>query len=122
LGGGRINPTPTLLGTGWDVFDQIISPVDWNGDGLPDLIARKPDGTMWISLGRRDHTLAAPDQMPRTEGFDGFSTVLSGGDWNANGRHDIVARKADGGLWVFPGDGESVGGGFLIAEHWNIFS
>lgn len=122
LGGGRINPTPTLLATDWDSFDQIISPVDWNGDGLPDLIARKPDGSMWIAFGRRDHSLAAPQQMPRTDGWDKYSTVLSGGDWNANGRHDLVARNADGTIWVFPGNGDSVGGPFLIARNWNSFS
>jgi hypothetical protein len=122
LGGGRINPIPTLLATGWDAFDQIISPVDWNGDGLPDVIARKPDGTMWISLGRRDHTLAASQEMPDTNGFDRYSTVLSGGDWNGNGLHDLVARRADGTIWVYPGNGESVGGPFLIAQNWNVYS
>ena len=122
LGGGRINPKPTLLATGWDAYDQIISPVDWNGDGLPDLVARKPDGSMWVALGRHDHALAAPQEMPSTDGWDKYSTVLSGGDWNANGRHDLVARRADGSIWVFPGNGQSVGGPFLIAEHWNVFS
>lgn len=121
-GGGHLNPTPTLLATGWDSYDQIISPVDWNGDGLPDLVARKPDGSMWVALGRRDHTLAEPQQMPRTDGWDKYSTVLSGGDWNANGRHDLVARRADGSIWVFPGKGESVGGPFLVAQDWNVFS
>jgi N,N-dimethylformamidase beta subunit-like, C-terminal/FG-GAP-like repeat len=122
LGGGRINPTPTLLATGWDSYDQIISPVDWNGDGRPDLVARKPDGSMWVALGRRDHTLAAPQEMPGTNGWDKYSTILSGGDWNANGRPDLVARRADGSMWVFPGNGQSVGGPFLIAQHWNVFS
>ena len=122
LGAGPVNPTPTLLATGWDAYDQIISPVDWNGDGLPDMVARQPDGSMWVALGRHDHTLAAPQVMPSTDGWDKYSTVLSGGDWNANGRHDLVARRADGSIWVFPGNGQSVGGPFLIAEHWNVFS
>jgi hypothetical protein len=122
LGGGRINPTPTLLATGWDSYDQIISPVDWNGDGLPDLIARKPDGSMWIALGRRDHTLTAPQEMPHPVEWDNYSTVLSGGDWNANGRHDLIARRADGSIWVFPADGEIFGTPFKVAERWNDFS
>jgi FG-GAP-like repeat len=121
-GGGRINPTPTLLATGWDYYDQIISPVDWNGDGLPDLIARKPDGSMWIALGRRDHTLAAPQEMPRSVDWDNYSTVLSGGDWNANGHHDLIARRADGSIWVFPASGGIFGTPFKVAERWNIYS
>lgn len=121
-GGGRINPTPTLLATGWDSYDQIISPVDWNGDGLPDLIARKPDGSMWIALGRRDHTLAAPQEMPHPVEWDNYSTVLSGGDWNANGHHDLIARRADGSIWVFPAIGETFGTPFRVAARWNVYS
>jgi len=121
-GGGRIDPIPTLLATGWDSYDQIISPVDWNGDGLPDLIARKPDGSMWVALGRRDHTLAAPQEMPHPVEWDNYSTVLSGGDWNANGRHDLVARRADGSIWVFPAIGETFGTPFRVAERWNVFT
>ena len=122
LGGGRINPTPTLLGKGWDSFDQIISPVDWNGDGHPDIIARKPDGTMWIAYGRADHTLATPQLMPHAGAFDNYSTILSGGDWNGNGRHDLIARRADGSLWLFPGNGASVGAPIKIGDQWNTFS
>ena len=122
LGGGRIDPTPTLLATGWDSFDQIIGPVDWNGDGLPDLIARKPDGTMWIAYGRRNHTLATPQEMPHTAGWDNYSTILSVGDWSGNGRHDLIARRADGSLWVFPGNGASFGSPFTIGVNWNTYS
>ena len=121
-GHGRVNPTPTLLATGWDSYDQIISPVDWNGDGLPDLIARKPDGTMWIALGRRDHSLASLQEMPRSSSWDNYSTIVSGGDWSGNGRHDLVARRADGSLWVFPANGETFGAPFRIGDRWNVYS
>jgi hypothetical protein len=77
---------------------------------------------MWIALGRWDHTLAAPQQMPRTGAWDHYSTVISGGDWMANGHHDLIARRADGSLWVFPGNGATVGGPFKIGDHWNDFS
>ncbi|HEY8841954.1 MAG TPA: hypothetical protein VIO80_15150 [Candidatus Dormibacteraeota bacterium] len=94
--------------------------MEWGG--LPDLIARKPDGSMEIALGRRDHTLAAPQEMPHPVEWDNYSTALSGGDWNAHGRHDLIARRADGSIWVFPAIGETFGTPFRVAVRWNVFS
>jgi hypothetical protein len=106
-GGGQINPVPELLATGWDNYDQIIGPIDWNRDGLPDLIARKPDGSLWIALGRKDDTLAVPVHMPGTAIWDEYSTIVGGGDWNGDGHPDLLARKADGTLLLVPGGGEA---------------
>ena len=122
-GNGHVNPTPQLLATGWDSYDQIIGPVDWNGDGLPDLIARKPDGTMWIALGRSDHTLATPQQMPHTDGWDQYSTIVGGGAWSSKGHQDLLARKSDGTVWLFTGTGATeFSGSFQTAAGWNVFS
>jgi hypothetical protein len=35
------------IGSGWGAFDQIIG-ADVTGDGYTDLVARKPDGTLWL--------------------------------------------------------------------------
>jgi hypothetical protein len=122
-GGGRINPTPQLLATGWDVYDQIVGLVDWNRDGLPDLIARKPDGSMWIALGRRDHTLATPEHMPDTTTWDEFSTIIGGGDWNSDGHEDLLARRGDGALVLMVGRGaNSFHGSQGMGSFWNAFS
>ncbi|MDQ6876936.1 MAG: VCBS repeat-containing protein [Candidatus Dormibacteraeota bacterium] len=122
-GNGQVDPTPQLLATGWDSFDQIIAPVDWNGDGLPDLIARKPDGTMWIALGRADHTLVTPVQMPHTDGWDQYSTIVGGGAWSSGSHQDLLARKADGTVWVVIGTGATeFSGSFQTAAGWNEFS
>jgi hypothetical protein len=119
-GGGQVRPTPELLATGWDAFDQIIGNLDWNGDGLPDLIARKPDGSMWIALGRRDHTLAAPEQMPGIDNWDEFSTIVGGGDWNSDGHQDLLARREDGVLVLVKGHGAtSFESSLGMAGRWN---
>ena len=122
-GHGQVDPTPRLLATGWDAYDQIVGPVDWNGDGLPDLIARKPDGSMWIALGRRDHTLATPQQMQGMDGWDEFSTIVGAVDWSSRGHQDLLARKADGSLWLFYGKGAtSFDGSREFTYGWNSFS
>ncbi len=81
MNNGQVDPNPQLIATGWDVYDQIIGPVDWSGDGLPGLIARKPDGSMWISLQQPDHSLAPAKEMTGTDGWDQYSTIVGGGGW-----------------------------------------
>ena len=39
------------VGTGWQGFDQVMSPGDFTGDGRGDVLARKPDGTLWLYAG-----------------------------------------------------------------------
>jgi hypothetical protein len=120
---GQIDPIPQLLATGWDIYDEIVGQVDWNGDGLPDLIARKPDGSMWISSGRRDHSLAPPQQMPGFRGWDDYSTIVGGGDWTRTNHQDLVARRADGSLWLVYGKGAaSFAGSLYMGADWNRFT
>ena len=47
-GGGQV------IATGWNAFSSITGVGDWDGDGAPDLLARKPDGTMWLCPGSGD--------------------------------------------------------------------
>jgi len=120
---GQINPTPQLLATGWDAYDQMVAPVDWNGDGLPDLIARKPDGSMWISLGRADHSLAPPQPMSSLVGWDQYSTIVGGGEWTSTHHQALVARRSDGSLWLISGKGaKSFAGSTNMGSGWNDFS
>jgi len=120
---GQINPAPKLLATGWDAYDQIVAPVDWNGDGRPDLIARMPDGTMWISLGRADHSLAPPVEMSGIREGDEYSTIVGGGEWTSTHHQDLVGRRGDGTLWLFNGKGATSFAGSLVMDtDWNDFS
>jgi SpoIID/LytB domain protein len=35
-----------VIGWGWQAFDRLIGPGDWDEDGLPDLLARRSDGVL----------------------------------------------------------------------------
>ena len=52
-----------VIGTGWNVFSSITGVGDWDGDGAPDLLARKPDGTMWLYPGAGDGGFLASRQV-----------------------------------------------------------
>ena len=52
-----------------------------------------------------------------------FSTIISSGDFNGDGKSDLLARGRDGTLWMYAGNGT---GGFLprkvVGTGWNMFS
>lgn len=100
----------------WNIFNKLIYPGDFNGDGISDIIARKPDGTLWLAKGAGNGTFVqGPIQIGT--GWNAFDLILSPGDFNDDGRPDLLARKTDGTLWLYQGNGV---GGFLTGVGLNI--
>ena len=88
--------------TGWSAYDLVVAPGDWNHDGRPDLIARKPDGTLWLTPGIADGTAPATSLGA---GWAGLNPIVGAGDLTGDGHPDLVARRYDGTLWIYPGTG-----------------
>ncbi|MEU8262570.1 FG-GAP-like repeat-containing protein, partial [Micromonospora sp. NPDC048999] len=117
-----------LIGSGWTGFDRIMTG-DINGDGYPDIVATKPDGTLWLYLHAGASSLNKPygsgrkigagwDQLPRT----------MVGDINGDGYADIVSMRADGKLiyhanrWATNSDAPFYGTGIEIGTSWTVFN
>ena len=43
-------------------------------------------------------------------GWGIFTALVGPGDWNGDGDNDIIARRSNGDLYLYPGDGR---GGFI---------
>jgi SpoIID/LytB domain protein len=101
------------IGTGFWAFSALIGPGDWNGDGHPDLLARRTsDGSLWLYPGD-GHGGFLPARQVGT-GFWAFSALVGPGDWNGDGPVDLIGRRtSDNTLWLYPGNGH---GGFLRAR------
>ena len=39
---------PLQIGSGWNMFNEIMVTNDWIGNGLPNLIGRKSNGELWL--------------------------------------------------------------------------
>ncbi len=46
----------TKIGWGWNIYDLLLGPSDLDRDGRPDLIARDPDGGLWLYRGTGNAT------------------------------------------------------------------
>ena len=113
---------------GWEAFDLTTGVKDFNGDGRNDLIARKPDGTLWFYPGNGAGGYGSSQKIG-DYGWDSFDALVGTGDFNGDGKNDLIARKPDGTLWLYAGTGKINGtnNGYLGAQKignfgWDAFS
>ncbi|WP_098482902.1 FG-GAP-like repeat-containing protein [Georgenia soli] len=111
------------IGSGWNGMDVIDRVGDFDGDGRPDVLAReKATGYLWLYRGN-----GTGGWLPRARvgsGWNGMNAVFSPGDFNGDGRVDVLAReRTTGYLWLYPGNGR---GGWLprvrVGTGWNGFN
>lgn len=111
---------PLVIGNGWNGFDALVGPGDFNGDQKTDLLARERlTGRLWLYPGN-----GSGGWLPRVlvgNGWGIFNTLVGPGDFNGDGTADVLARdNATGALWLYPGNGT---GGWkpqiLVGSGWN---
>ncbi|MDR7083045.1 GH25 family lysozyme M1 (1,4-beta-N-acetylmuramidase) [Arthrobacter ginsengisoli] len=112
---------------GWGAFNALVAVQDFNGDGKGDLLARKPDGTLWFYPGNGTGSYGSAKRIG-DYGWDAFDAFAGVGDFNGDGKNDLVARKPDGTLWLYAGTGrvDSASNGYAGARKiglsgWEIF-
>ncbi|MEV4951798.1 FG-GAP repeat domain-containing protein [Paenarthrobacter nitroguajacolicus] len=112
---------PRVVGTGWDIFDVVFSPGDFDGDGYNDVLARDRFGKLHLYPGDGDGGWLAPSQVGA--GWNMFDSIVGPGDFNGDGNNDVLARDRYGKLHLYPGDGQ---GGWLepsqVGAGWQIFN
>ncbi len=124
-GNGGYAPA-SQIGSGWDVFDRIIGSGDFTGDGRKDLVARKLDGTLWLYAGTGVVSSSNEGYRPGVKignfGWGAFDSLIAPGDFDGDGRPDLLARMTDGSLWLYPGAGNgSIGVSRQIGTGWNVY-
>ncbi|MDO5627296.1 MAG: FG-GAP-like repeat-containing protein [Mobilicoccus sp.] len=96
------------IGQGWGVMSHILAVGDWNGDGRADLVAvHGTTGRLMLYPGAGGGTFGRATQIG--QGWGVFSHVLAVGDWDGDGRPDIVGITPRGDAFLYRGTGR---GGF----------
>jgi hypothetical protein len=105
---------------------------DLDGDGKADLAAVDSAGRLWVYPGR---AVVYPGTGPRSTsyfsarfqagtGWSKFTALVRHGDWNNDGKQDILARDPQGRLFLYAGTGARPGvvrKGVQVGTGWNTY-
>ncbi|MFS0913214.1 FG-GAP-like repeat-containing protein [Microbacterium sp. 179-I 3D2 NHS] len=101
---------PVQIGTGWSGFSQLIGGVDFTGDQLPDVIGRTPGGDLLLYAGNGRGGWLTGGGSRIGNGWHTMDFVSHVGDFNGDGRSDLIARRLDASLWIYPTTGRGAFG------------
>jgi len=119
--GGWVTGSGEPIGSGWGPFTGLLAPGDFSGDGKPDVLARHPDGTLLLYRGNGAGGWVTGSGEPIGSGWQSFTALAAGGDFSGDGKPDVLARKADGVLLLYRGNGAGgwvTGAGEQIGTSW----
>jgi FG-GAP-like repeat len=87
-------------GSGWNTFDELVRHGDWNHDGKQDILARDPQGRLYLYAGTGSKPGIVAKGVQVGSGFDGFEDLVGVGDVNFDGWDDLMGRK-NGSLFIY---------------------
>ncbi len=116
---------PLQIGTGWNMFTDIMVTNNWTGNGLPNLMGRTADGRLVIYNSDGRGGWSNPRGTQIGTGWNKFNTVLTPGSWLGDGKQSLIGRTPAGELWLYNSNGR--GGwtnprGTKIGTGWGAFS
>ncbi|MEV0949523.1 CHAP domain-containing protein [Promicromonospora sp. NPDC050249] len=115
------------IGNGWNTINAIVG-ADVTGDGYTDLVGRRTDGTLWLYANNIERDNGDPYGEARQIG-NGWNTInqIVGADVTGDGYTDLVGRRTDGTLWLYPNNierdnGDPYGEARQIGNGWNTIN
>ncbi|MCG7210737.1 trypsin-like serine protease [Streptomyces arenae] len=96
----------TKIFTNWKSRKAVVIPGDLTGDYLPDVLSEDSSGVLWLYPGKGNGTFAARVRIGG--GWSQYNQLRGVGDFNGDGKADLLARKSSGGdLYLYKGTGKS---------------
>ncbi|WP_254186082.1 FG-GAP repeat domain-containing protein [Paenarthrobacter aromaticivorans] len=111
---------PRLVGIGWNIFNIVFSPGDFDGDGNNDILGRDSAGNLYLYPG--DGLGNWQQRSVVGTGWNIFDAIIGPGDFDGDGNNDVLGRGHYGDLLLYPGDGH---GGWKqprrVGIGWQVF-
>ncbi|MGY5055093.1 trypsin-like serine protease [Streptomyces sp. 900105755] len=98
--------TETKIFTNWKTRKAVVIPGDLTGDYLPDILSEDSSGVLWLYPGKGNGTFSARVRIGG--GWSQYNQLRGVGDFNGDGKADLLARRSSGGdLYLYKGTGKS---------------
>ncbi|MGQ4490961.1 N-acetylmuramoyl-L-alanine amidase [Streptomyces sp. SAS_281] len=94
------------IGTGWQIYDAIVSTGDLNGDGKADFVARDKSGVLWIYTGTGSAAKPYDKRVEIGSGWGKYKLLLGPSDLDRDGRGDLVGVDSAGDFWFYHSTGK----------------
>ncbi|MFI2432051.1 FG-GAP repeat domain-containing protein [Streptomyces sp. NPDC018693] len=114
---------PVRIGSGWGIYNQVLSVGNHGGASPDDILARDNSGVLWLYLGYGNGKVTS--RIKIGAGWNVYTQIAGKGDLTSDGIDDIVARDKDGVLWLYKGTGNQYAPfapRTKIGAGWNIFN
>ncbi|MCX4779084.1 FG-GAP repeat domain-containing protein [Streptomyces sp. NBC_01264] len=112
-------------GRGWGIYNKVFAPGDINRDGNIDLLARTPDGVLYLYPGSGNQDSPLKARIKVGAGWQAYDQLVGTNDINSDGIADLVARDFSGVLFAYLGTG-STSAPFkpraTIGSGWNAYN
>jgi len=123
----------TTATTGKRLATDELNFGDLDGDGKADLAAIDTSGRLFVYPGKATvypgtgtrPTSHFSARFQAGSGWGSFTALVRHGDWNNDGKQDILARDSQGRLFLYPGTGTRpnvVSNGIQVGTGWNTYA
>ncbi|WP_159450228.1 FG-GAP repeat domain-containing protein [Actinacidiphila paucisporea] len=112
-------------GTGWNVYNKLVSVDDVTGDGRADIIARTFSGQLYLYQGTGNPSAPFAARLLIGPGWGAYDQLTSPGDIDGDGVSDLVARDSSGVLYRYKGTGSAArpfGARSTVGSGWNAYN
>ncbi|WP_414931550.1 hypothetical protein [Streptomyces chrestomyceticus] len=120
----------TRIGGGWDQYVKVTSLGGTSAGGTGDVAAVDKSGKLYFYEGSGNPSAPFKASQAIGYGWDRYTSITGAGDANNDGKNDLVARDAGGGLYFYAGTGKPsapfappvrVGGGWQVYDRLTTF-
>ncbi|WP_175460146.1 FG-GAP-like repeat-containing protein [Arthrobacter subterraneus] len=102
-------------------FTPASSTAPLRTDNNADVLARDTSGAFWRYSG--DGTGGWLGRTQIGTGWQGYTSILTPGDFDGSGHPDVLARDSSGALWLYPGnDTKELDSRVQVGSGWNGFT